>query len=152
MLRRKKELWILKENVPRGRLPYSSWIGKDSFNAESNSRFSCRFSMEAQTEKRIDNPRFIYPYYGLAIRLLLSGGKKRLINIALLRVYNGKSLLAHRQNTGKNLLNSYPKNWLKNTAKVLRKPTWNICASFTASSIKVTHCVTNWVGHITVCF
>ena len=24
MLRRKKELWILKENVPRGRLPYSS--------------------------------------------------------------------------------------------------------------------------------
>ena len=24
MLRRKKELWILKENVTRGRLPYSS--------------------------------------------------------------------------------------------------------------------------------
>lgn len=71
--------------------------GKDFFNAESNSRFSWRFSMEAQTEKRIDNPRFIYLYHGLAIRLLLSGGKKRLINIALLRVYNGKSLLAHRQ-------------------------------------------------------
>lgn len=42
--------------------------------------------MEAQTEKRIDNSRFIYLYHGLAIRLLLSGGKKRLINIALLRV------------------------------------------------------------------
>lgn len=65
--------------------------GKDSFNAESNSRFFWRFSMEAQTEKRIDNPRFIYPYHGLAIRLLLSGGKKRLINIALLRV--GKATL-----------------------------------------------------------
>ena len=38
--------------------------------------------MEAQTEKRIDNPRFIYPYHGLAIRLLLSGGKKQLIDIA----------------------------------------------------------------------
>ena len=65
--------------------------GKDSFNAESNSRFFWRFSMEAQTEKRIDNPRFIYPYHGLAIRLLLSGGKKRLINIALLRVLAARS-------------------------------------------------------------
>lgn len=55
--------------------------GKDSFNAESNSRFFWRFSMEAQTEKRIDNPRFIYPYHGLAIRLLLSGGVECAISI-----------------------------------------------------------------------
>ena len=35
--------------------------GKDSFNAESNSRFFWRFSMEAQTEKRIDNPPIYLP-------------------------------------------------------------------------------------------
>lgn len=42
--------------------------------------------MEAKTEKRIDNPRFIYPYHGLAIGYFCQVVKKRLINIALLRV------------------------------------------------------------------
>ena len=62
------------------RIPIEAERGKDYFNAESNSRFPG--GMEAQTEKQMDNPRFIYPYHGLAIRLLLSGGKKQLIDIA----------------------------------------------------------------------
>jgi hypothetical protein len=57
------------------RIPIEAEREKDYFNGESNSRFPARFGMEAQTEKQIDNPRFIYPYHGLAIRLLLSDGK-----------------------------------------------------------------------------
>ena len=44
---------------------------------------SFRIPIEAERGKeQMDNPRFIYPYHGLAIRLLLSGGKKQLIDIA----------------------------------------------------------------------